>query len=110
MSYSERPYWDWGNYEVHTYDLILYFVITAMAFFYGRSCFVVGDHSETWQIMRYSLGTHLFCKIQQSAIHDVSKLYFESILSGSICQRGWLQLFHFVEKSCISPVLNLASV
>ena len=43
-----------------------------------------------------------FCKIQQSAIHDVSKLYFESVLSGSICQRGWLQLFHFVEKSCIS--------
>ena len=35
MAYGERPYWDWGNYEVRTYDLILYFVITATAFFMG---------------------------------------------------------------------------
>ena len=32
MSYGERPYWDWGNYEVG-YEFFLYFVITSMAFF-----------------------------------------------------------------------------
>ena len=44
---------DRGNYEVHMYDLILYFVITAMAFFHGRSCLVVRDHIEAGEIMRY---------------------------------------------------------
>ena len=44
---------DRGNYEVHMYDLILYFVITAMAFFYWRSCLLVRDHIGTEEIMRY---------------------------------------------------------
>ena len=53
MSCGERPYLDWGNYEVCIYDLILCFVIIAMACFYGRSCPVVRDHTGTGKIMRY---------------------------------------------------------
>ena len=53
MSYGERPYWDWVNYEVCIYDLILHFVITAMALFYGKSCLMVRDHIGTEEIMRY---------------------------------------------------------
>ena len=32
---------------------MLYFVITVMAFFYGKSCLVVRDHIEAGEIMRY---------------------------------------------------------
>ena len=49
MSYGERPYWDWGNYEVFI------IVLTAVAFFYGRSCLTVRDHIGTGEIMRYLL-------------------------------------------------------
>ena len=34
---------------------MLYFVITVMAFFYGKSCLVVRDHIGTGEIIRYVL-------------------------------------------------------
>ena len=53
MSYGQRPYWNWGNYEVRKYDLLLYFVITAMTFFHGKKCLIVRDHIEAGEIIRY---------------------------------------------------------